>query len=230
MGVCRFGYVVGFIPRHILVGCIGGVGWFLVATGFEVTARLDGNLNYDGKTLRKMFQADTVLLWLVPLILAIIYYTSSKKVSSKYYLPTYIMAIPALFYFWVFAIDELNIPDLKKNGWIFNGPDAGEPWWYFYTLYGMFCSLMADVLLLTLFRLQYCGLGSCLANRPRNVRSHFLRSLTCTHQHSCTRLQPRRRSRESQPRVNGTWGVKRSIRICWQYPKLSCLYEQRSFH
>jgi SulP family sulfate permease len=39
MGACRFGYIVGFIPRHILIGCIGGVGWFLVATGFEVTGR-----------------------------------------------------------------------------------------------------------------------------------------------------------------------------------------------
>jgi len=38
MGKFKFGYLVGFIPRHILIGCIGGVGWFLVATGFEVTA------------------------------------------------------------------------------------------------------------------------------------------------------------------------------------------------
>jgi MFS superfamily sulfate permease-like transporter len=48
MGSFGFGYIVGFIPRHILIGCIGGVGWFLIATGFEVTARLDGNLNYSG--------------------------------------------------------------------------------------------------------------------------------------------------------------------------------------
>src|SRR5436190_10563060 len=67
MGVCRFGYIVGFIPRHILIGCIGGVGWFLIATGFEVTARLDGSLNYDGATLRKLFQSDTIALWLIPL-------------------------------------------------------------------------------------------------------------------------------------------------------------------
>src|SRR5277367_3673697 len=83
MGVCRFGYIVGFIPRHILIGCIGGVGWFLIATGFEVTARLDGNLNYDGDTLRKMFQPDTVFLWLIPLVLAMFLYYSSKRITSK---------------------------------------------------------------------------------------------------------------------------------------------------
>ena len=137
MGVCRFGYIVGFIPRHILLGCIGGVGWFLVATGLEVTARLDGNLNYDGATLRKMFQLDTIFLWLIPLLLAIFLYCSTKKITSKYYLPTFILIIPAVFYFFVFAIDELDPTDLRNKGWIFNGPDAGEPWWYFYTLYSM---------------------------------------------------------------------------------------------
>lgn len=136
MGVCRFGYIVGFIPRHILIGCIGGVGWFLVATGLEVTARLDGNLNYDGTTLRKMFQLDTIFLWFIPLMLAIFLYCSTKTINSKYYLPTFILTIPAVFYFFVFAIDELNPTDLRNKGWIFNGPDAGEPWWYFYTLYG----------------------------------------------------------------------------------------------
>jgi SulP family sulfate permease len=138
MGSCHFGYIVGFIPRHILIGCIGGVGWFLVATGFEVTARLDGNLNYDGDTLRKMFQLDTLFLWLIPLVLAVMLYSSSKKITSKYYLPTFILTIPAVFYFFVFALDALDPEDLRQKGWIFNGPDADEPWWYFYTLYGTF--------------------------------------------------------------------------------------------
>ncbi|OBT57448.1 hypothetical protein VE04_02299 [Pseudogymnoascus sp. 24MN13] len=92
MGVCRFGYIVGFIPRHILIGCIGGVGWFLIATGLEVTARLEGNLEYNWKTLHKLIQFDTVFQW-------------------------------------------LDIPQLREDGWIFDAPDADEPWWYFYTLY-----------------------------------------------------------------------------------------------
>jgi SulP family sulfate permease len=137
MGSCHFGYIVGFIPRHILIGCIGGVGWFLVATGFEVTARLDGNLNYDRNTLHKMLRLDTLPLWLIPLALAIILYYSSKKITSKYYLPTFILVIPAIFYFFVLALDALDPKDLRQEGWIFNGPDAGEPWWYFYTLYSM---------------------------------------------------------------------------------------------
>ena len=135
MGTFGFGYIVGFIPRHILIGCIGGVGYFLIATGVEVTARLEGNLNYDGATLSKLFDADTVALWVIPLALALFLYWSQHRVSSKYYLPVFILTIPAIFYFFVFSLDELDPTNLRKTGWIFEGPEAGEPWWYFYTLY-----------------------------------------------------------------------------------------------
>lgn len=135
MGICRFGYIVGFIPRHILIGCIGGVGWFLIATGLEVTARLDGNLEYNWATLQKLFQLNTVSLWLIPLILGIFLYRSSKVFTGKYYLPSFILMIPAVFYFFVFALPQLDIGQLRKDGWVFEAPDADEPWWYFYTLY-----------------------------------------------------------------------------------------------
>lgn len=135
MGRFKFGFMVGFIPRHILIGCIGGVGWFLVATGFEVSARMDGSLEYDLDTLKRLFRADTVPLWVLPLILAIILFYSQAKVSSKYFLPLYILSIPVIFYFFVFAVDALDADNLRDNGWIFEGPPAGEPWWFFYTLF-----------------------------------------------------------------------------------------------
>ncbi|KAK5663492.1 hypothetical protein OQA88_3922 [Cercophora sp. LCS_1] len=135
MGKFKFGYIVGFIPRHILIGCIGGVGWFLVATGFEVTARMSGSLEYDLDTLKNLFQPDTVLLWSIPLALAIILFYGQTKVASKFFLPLYIVAIPLLFYFFTFTTGTLDADILRDQGWIFEGPPAGEPWWYFYTLY-----------------------------------------------------------------------------------------------
>ncbi|KAH6997880.1 sulfate transporter family-domain-containing protein [Ilyonectria sp. MPI-CAGE-AT-0026] len=135
MGRFKFGYMVGFIPRHILIGCIGGVGWFLVATGFEVSARLDGSLEYDLETLRKLTEAATVPLWVTPLVLAIILFYGQSKVTSKFFLPLYILAIPVVFYFFVTTLDALDVDVLRDHGWIFQGPPSGEPWWYFYTLY-----------------------------------------------------------------------------------------------
>jgi SulP family sulfate permease len=137
MGYFNFGYIVGFIPRHILIGCIGGVGFFLMVTGIEVTARLEGNLNYNLATLQKLFQLDTLPLWLIPLTLAIFLFAAQHKISSKYFLPGFIVTIPLVFYFFVFSIDQLEPSGLRQSGWIFDGPEAGEPWWYFYTLYGM---------------------------------------------------------------------------------------------
>lgn len=138
MGKFNFGYMVGFIPRHILIGCIGGVGWFLVATGFEVSARLSGSLEYNLETLRELFQPDTLPLWAFPLVLAIVLFYGQSKVASKYFLPLYIIAIPAIFYFFVAVIEPLNVDHLRDNGWIFEGPPADEPWWYFWTLYSEF--------------------------------------------------------------------------------------------
>ncbi|KZL63159.1 sulfate transporter family protein [Colletotrichum incanum] len=135
MGKFNFGYMVGFIPRHILIGCIGGVGWFLVATGFEVSARMDGSLEYDMDTLHKLFQSDTIPLWVTPLLLAIVLFYSQARGASKYFLPLYIISIPVVFYFFVFSLDALEPDSLRDHGWIFEGPPADEPWWYFYTLY-----------------------------------------------------------------------------------------------
>ncbi|KAK1600594.1 cyclic nucleotide-binding domain-containing protein [Colletotrichum navitas] len=135
MGKFNFGYMVGFIPRHILIGCIGGVGWFLVATGFEVSARMDGSLEYDMDTLHKLFRSDTVPLWVTPLLLAIVLFYSQARGASKYFLPLYIISIPVVFYFFVFSLDALDPDSLRDHGWIFEGPPADEPWWYFYTLY-----------------------------------------------------------------------------------------------
>lgn len=141
MGKFKFGYIVGFIPRHILIGCIGGVGWFLVATGFEVTARMNGSLNYDLDTLKRLTQADTIPLWIIPLVLAVVLFYGHSKIASKYFLPLYILAIPAVFYGIVAAAGLLDPDKLRGGGWIFEGPPEGEPWWYFYTLYSTACPL-----------------------------------------------------------------------------------------
>lgn len=55
LGKLRLGVLVGFFPRHILVGCIGGVGYFLVATGVEVSSRLEGGLSYNFETFKYLF-------------------------------------------------------------------------------------------------------------------------------------------------------------------------------
>lgn len=138
MGTLKFGYLVGFIPRHILIGCIGGVGWFLVQTGFEVSSRLGGSFHYDLETVRLLFRPETLPLWMIPLGLAIFLFVLStwdRLKDNHYVLPVFICLEPAIFWFFVIALDSLEPEPLRHKGWIFEAPPAGEPWWYFYTLF-----------------------------------------------------------------------------------------------
>lgn len=134
LGACRLGSLIGFFPRHILVGCIGGVGWFLVATAFEVTAKL-GTLRYNLETLEMLFDPERLPLWLVPLVLAVILVAIQSRWNHPFLLPTYFMAIPALFYLIISLIPSLPLPLLREKGWVFDLPAAGVPFWHFYTLY-----------------------------------------------------------------------------------------------
>ncbi|PKS10464.1 hypothetical protein jhhlp_002215 [Lomentospora prolificans] len=135
MGKFKFGYMVGFIPRHILIGCIGGVGFFLIVTGFEVSARLEGGIAYNLETLKRLAHPETLPLWIIPLALAVVLFCGQSRITSKYFLPFYIIAIPILFYLCILALRGVELDSLRGAGWIFEGPPPGEPWWYFYTLY-----------------------------------------------------------------------------------------------
>ncbi|OJD14775.1 hypothetical protein ACJ73_09042 [Blastomyces percursus] len=134
MGAFKLGSLIGFFPRHILIGCIGGVGWFLVATGVEVSARLSGSLEYNLDTLGRLFQLDTIFLWTLPLVGAIGLLVIKRFVKSNFLVGGYFVSIGVFFYFVKFSF---NIPleTLRDRGWIFKAPSSSEPWYHFYTLY-----------------------------------------------------------------------------------------------
>lgn len=136
MGSWKLGALIGFFPRHILIGCIGGVGWFLVATGVEVSARLDDNLEYNLQTIQKLVQLDTVLLWTTPLVLAITLLITKRWVKYPLTDAAYFLSIIIVFYFFVASTPNLNLEDLRIKGWVFEAPEAGIPFYHFYSLYG----------------------------------------------------------------------------------------------
>ena len=135
LGQCKLGVLIGFFPRHILVGCIGGVGFFLVVTGIEVSARLEGNLEYNIGTLERLFHGDTIAHWVVPLVLAITLLVLKKWIKHSLTDAAWFISIIVIFYLLIAAIPALSIEDLRTSGWIFEAPAAGKPWWHFYTLY-----------------------------------------------------------------------------------------------
>ncbi|KAJ3888155.1 sulfate transporter family-domain-containing protein [Lentinula edodes] len=140
LGALKLGTLIGFFPRHILVGCIGGVGAFLIETGLTVSMRIpDDNFVIDLRTLKFMFlEPHTLALWTIPLGLAILLRVITSKWSHQLIFPVYFVVIPTLFYIIV-AAAQVNLDELRENGWLFDIPGGvkGQPekWWRFYTYF-----------------------------------------------------------------------------------------------
>lgn len=135
LGSARLGTLVNFFPHSILTGCIGGVGIFLFLTGIEVSARLDGNLELSAEVFKKLFSPDTVPLWIPPLVLAILLLTIKHFYDRPWLVPAYYIAITAIFYIITTAVPSITMTDLRQNGWVFEAPAAGVPFYNFYSHY-----------------------------------------------------------------------------------------------
>lgn len=135
MGTCGLGSLIGFFPRHILIGCIGGVGFFLLQTGVEVSARLSGSLEFDLPGLEKLVQLDTLPLWTAPLLLAIGLLVLQRLVRSNFLVGGYFVGVAVVFYIVKFSA-RVPMDVLRQQGWVFDAPSSSNPWYHFYTLYG----------------------------------------------------------------------------------------------
>ncbi|WPG99632.1 Hypothetical protein R9X50_00245000 [Acrodontium crateriforme] len=135
LGAARLGTLVNFFPHSILTGCIGGVGIFLFITGIEVSARLDGNLDLSMAVLQKLFAADTIALWVPPLILAILLLTIKHFYDRPWLVPAYYISITVIFYVITTAVPSISMDNLRNAGWVFDAPAAGVPFYNFYSHY-----------------------------------------------------------------------------------------------
>ena len=69
LGALKLGSLSEFFPRHILVGCIGGVGAFLFVTGLEISARIDESTGISSGIIRHLFDNEILPLWVRPAFL-----------------------------------------------------------------------------------------------------------------------------------------------------------------
>ncbi len=136
LGFFRLGALIGYFPRHILVGCIGGVGVFLIETGLEVSRGLkEEGFEYNFSTLKIFFEdGHAMALWMVPLGLAIALRIITHRFTHQLIFPAYFFIIPVIFYI-VIAIGGWSIPHLRSRGWVFDVGGSTQPWYKFYTLF-----------------------------------------------------------------------------------------------
>ncbi|KAJ6632540.1 sulfate transporter family-domain-containing protein [Mycena sp. CBHHK59/15] len=140
LGFLKLGLLIGFFPRHILVGCIGGVGAFLIETGLTVSLRIsDDDFTATWSTFKfVVLDSHNLALWTIPLALAVLLriVTESLRWRHQLVFPLYFIMIPMVFYIIV-AAAQLNIADLRDSGWVFDMVAGGkqESWYKFYQYY-----------------------------------------------------------------------------------------------
>lgn len=136
LGKLRLGSLVGFFPRHILVGCIGGVGYFLVVTAVEVSSRLEGGLGYNLPTLQFLFgNYVTLLQWTVPLLLTAILILLHQRIHHSLLVPVFFIGVFVAFHVVVAAVSGWDLQKARDSGWVFPAVEQKEPWYSHYALF-----------------------------------------------------------------------------------------------
>ncbi|KAF8944186.1 hypothetical protein BGZ47_004547 [Haplosporangium gracile] len=137
LGYFKLGSLIAFFPRHILVGCIGGVGWFLIVTGFEISSRMTREFTYSWETFKFLFFDHHIFaLWSTAFGAALILRVLQQKIKHPFLVPVFFMLVPGIFYIvvWVFGLDwEM----LRAQGWVFPLPEGHAPGWQFYSYFDL---------------------------------------------------------------------------------------------
>ncbi|KAN0133449.1 Sulfate transporter family domain containing protein [Lactarius tabidus] len=137
LGFFRLGTLIGFFPRHILVGCIGGVGVFLIITGLNVSTRLqDDEFSLSLDTLFFFLRGSNLALWAPAFALAGLLRVITSRWHHQLILPTYFLVIPAVFYI-VILCAGLDLDFLRRERWLFQIASSEEKWYKFYTYFDL---------------------------------------------------------------------------------------------
>lgn len=136
LGKLKLGSLVGFFPRHILVGCIGGVGYFLVVTGIEVSSRLEGGIRYNLPTFQFLFEDHiTFLQWTIPLVLTVILILMHQRIHNSLLVPMFFIGVFVAFHILVAAVGVWDLQMARDYGWVFPAVENNEPWYSHYQYY-----------------------------------------------------------------------------------------------
>ncbi|KAI9337871.1 sulfate transporter family-domain-containing protein [Zopfochytrium polystomum] len=137
LGFFKLGNIIQFFPRHILVGCIGGIGWFLFVTGIEVTTGIQPQLSLE--FLSQIFDTWNLFLWGSSLAAALLLKGLQQRFTNPLFVPLFYMTVPVIFYVVTLLILGLSIEDMRKWGLLFNMPEESRvPFWTFWTYFNGF--------------------------------------------------------------------------------------------
>jgi len=127
LGKWNLGRIVYFFPNHVLVGCIGGIGVFIVITSIEVTT--DVTFTWDQEGLTNVAQHWNLLLVVLTFevtLRLLCYITQDAQGRPKYpYLsPVYYCAITPIFYLGL-HLCGMSLKEATEQGFFFPATEGG---------------------------------------------------------------------------------------------------------
>jgi len=122
LGKMELGRIIYFFPTHVLVGCIAGIGLFIIKTGIEVT--IDTPLSMDS-LISSMDLFSVVIFFEVSL--RILERINIKDGKPRFALlsPIYFCMITPLFYL-ALRLSNISVIDAENAGYFFPQLDADE--------------------------------------------------------------------------------------------------------
>lgn len=111
--------IIHQFPRYVLIGSLGGIGAFLMITGFETAIGEKLNLI----NISKLFEKSTFPLWSIGFGSALIILIIERRMKFPFLAPIFSIILLITFYLVVLIFYHGNGLDaLRKAGWLFNGP------------------------------------------------------------------------------------------------------------
>jgi sulfate permease, SulP family len=118
LGHYQLGNVVYFFPKHVIVGCIGGIGVFLFTTGMEGSTNTTWKWDFD--VITAFFSPALLPLWLTSLFFEFVLRGLSLKIKNPLLAPFFFVSIPFIFYA-ILVITRTPIATAHQMGWFFQG-------------------------------------------------------------------------------------------------------------
>ena len=123
LGRFHLGTLIRYVPYPVVGGFLAGTGWMLCAgsIGFMTGEALSL------QNLPRLFQSDSVVLWLPGLIIAFVLLVTSRLYKGVLVLPSVLLAAVVLFYLALW-ISDISLAQAGLRGMLL-GPFAEEGFW-----------------------------------------------------------------------------------------------------
>ncbi|CBZ51582.1 sulfate transporter family domain-containing protein [Neospora caninum Liverpool] len=116
LGALKLGRVADYIPNTVLLGCIGGMGLFMVSAALGVAAGCEWEWN--SETFATVLSASAFPCVCLTLLVEVILILAEVKYASPTFTPIFLLAFPVMFYAALFFFG-ISVERARESGWIF---------------------------------------------------------------------------------------------------------------